>query len=404
MGNLYIWFATATERREFVLRLLEIPRLAKRNGTKKAEKEHRKLVEDLAECLALLDSGKTKSPYFNLHKRYYNGVIPTYETKQFTRPWDPPIVFMKGFRQLYTQNSYAFRPGKWLVLQFRATKEAMERYNWVLGQIPKERLGRNVPLPPSYFARKKLEWAKEFLSRKHSLTPGELQKVYSELNGVQAEYPEVFNGDDAYLWEQLAFGFNSYGQIKQAEACLRIQAGLQPTKSDSFLNLGVFLTGYGLYQSAIAAYQEGLKRAPQCEFLNYNLASLASFLGRDALAQSALNQAMIANPERGLNFFAKGALCLEKEQYEMAIKYFRQAIDLTEGEEWQSLRIDCMINEGFANLKLGKYDRAIELLQRANSLDADRTKTHELLAECYKQQGEEWFWRWHLKRVQQLKK
>lgn len=134
------------------------------------------------------------------------------------------------------------------------------------------------------------------------------------------------------------------------------------------------------------------------------LASLASFLGRDALAQSALNQAMITNPERGLNLYAKGALCLEKEQYEMAIKYFRQAIDLTKGEEWESLKIDCLIDEGFANLKLGGCDRAIEHLQRANSLDVDRTKTHELLAECYKHQGEEWLWRWHLKRVQQLKK
>lgn len=115
---------------------------------------------------------------------------------------------------------------------------------------------------------------------------------------------------------------------------------MQPKKSDAFLNLGVFFTDKGLYESAIAAYQEGLKRTPKCEFLNYNLATLAGFLGLDALAQSALNQAMVTNPSRGLNLSTKGA-----------------------------------------------------------PLNPDSVRTHQLLVQCYKKQGEEWLARWHLKQA-----
>lgn len=399
MGNLYIWFASVTERRDFVLQLLEIPELAEQNGTTKKEREK---LEDLALHLDLLDAGKTKSPYYNLHKRYYNARISRYERQTFTQPWDLPVVFMKGLRQLYTQNSYAFRPGKWLVLQFRATKEAAKLYRWVVHQIPKERIGRSIPLPKSYFARKNVEWAKELFAPNHPIKLATLQKMYTRLLRAKVEAPELFKGKTVYLWEQLAFAFNYYGQIKQAEKCLRIQAGLQPKESDAFLNLGVLLAEGGFYAEAIAAYREGLRRTPHCEYLNYNLAQLATFLGREDLAQTAINQAILANPSRGLNLFAKGELCLEKKQYEAAAQYFRQAFALSEDENWRTLRIDCLRNLGLAYLKLDELDQAKETLTQAIALDPDCASSYRLLGECYRELGEEWLARLNLRKAQQL--
>jgi len=51
LSNLYIWFATVTERRDFVLQLLEIRGFAEQNGTTKKEKEQ---LEDLELHLDLL--------------------------------------------------------------------------------------------------------------------------------------------------------------------------------------------------------------------------------------------------------------------------------------------------------------------------------------------------------------
>ncbi len=197
----------------------------------------------------------------------------------------------------------------------------------------------------------------------------------------------------------MAFAFDYYGQFKQAEICLRIQAGLHPKKSDALLNLGVFLTDRGFYEGAVAAYREGLKRTPHCEYLNYNLAKLASFLGREDLAQTAINQAILANPSRGLNLFAKGELCLEKKQYEAATKYFKQAFDLSGDEIWKTLRVDCLRNLGFAYLKLHELDQAKETLTQAIALDPDCGSSYQLLGECYKELDEEWLARLNLRKA-----
>lgn len=251
-------------------------------------------------------------------------------------------------------------------------------------------------------ARKKMEWAEGLFAQNRPLQVRVLQKMYSELLWVKNEVPQLFQGDAVYLWEQLAFAFNYYGQLKQAERCLRIQAELQPDKSDAFLNLGVFLTDAGYYDAAIAAYREGLKRTPHCEFPNYNLAALAGFLGRHELAQAALNEAMVANPSRGLNLLAKGELCLERKQYEAAVQYFQEALDWAREEELPGQQLECLRGLGLAYLKLQQLDQAQKVLEAAVSLDPDCAASHELLTQCHQLQGNQWLFRTHWKRAREL--
>jgi len=250
--------------------------------------------------------------------------------------------------------------------------------------------------------QERVQWAKELLAVDRPLQVSVLQRIYSELLAVKNAAPELFAGDDVYLWEQLAFAFHYHAQIKQAERCLRIQAELQPDKSDAFLNLGVFLTDAGYYDAALAAYQEGLQRTPHCEFLNYNLATLASFLGRHDLAQAALNEALVSNPERGLNQLAKGELCLERKQYETAVKYFQEALNWAREEQLPGQQLECLHNLAFAYLKLQQPQQAQTVLEEALELDPDCAASHELLAKCYKLLGDEWLSRRHLKQAQQL--
>lgn len=261
---------------------------------------------------------------------------------------------------------------------------------------------RNDVLQTKVEASRKLEWVEEVFSQNRPIQLKVLHKVYSELSYVKGEAPELFAGDRVYLWEQLAFAFNYYGQIKQVEKSLRNQAELQPAKSDAFLNLGVFLTDRGFYQEAIAVYKEGLERTPNCEFLNYNLANLARFTGQHKLAEKALNDAMLANPSWGLNLLAKAEHCLEQEQYEMAVQYLEEALPLLQEEEWWSWHQDCLHSMGLALLELNRPEQARGVLLEALALDADCGFCHELLGRCYKQLGEVWLSRVHLKRAKEL--
>ena len=110
-----------------------------------------------------------------------------------------------------------------------------------------------------------------------------------------------------------------------------------------------------------------MKRTPHCEFINYNLASLAAFLGRHELAQSALNEALVANPSRGLNQLAKGQLSMEREQYEPAVQYLQEALDWAREEDLPGQQLECLRSLGFAYLKLKQLDQAEKVLEEAVS-------------------------------------
>lgn len=85
-------------------------------------------------------------------------------------------------------------------------------------------------------------------------------------------------------------------------------------------------------------------------------------MGRDIQAQSALNKAMLTNPNRGINYFSKGEICMEKKQYQAAIEYFLQAAKYCGEEGWEDTKIASMRNIGNAYMQLDDYNKALPML------------------------------------------
>ena len=138
MPNLYIWFESVEERRAFVMELLEIPEIVPHNNSKQARQEAARRKKHLDGYIALLESSKTSSPYYSLHKRVNDALSPEAVDESELEPWSELAVFAKGFRQVYVQNSYMKRPGKWLVIDFRNTNTGLQRLQWVLQRIPRK--------------------------------------------------------------------------------------------------------------------------------------------------------------------------------------------------------------------------------------------------------------------------
>lgn len=396
MKNLYVWFANAQERRAFVIELLEIQTERQRNGTET-------LPNAWEESLAGLEKGKTFSPYYNLYRRYYFARLPEEEELK-AQPWDGAAVFEQGFRQLYTQKSYCHRPGNWLVIQFRNTDKAKKRHQWVLKTIPEERIGTNVPLPRSSRAKLKVRWVEEVFAYTKQLSMQLLLEMQDALNYAKKENPKLFRGDRVYLWERLAFEFYDHHHLQKAEECLRIQASLQPNKTDAYLNLGSFLSSYGMEHAAIKVYKEGLAVDPHCEFLNYNLGVLYHSMGWTGQAQAALNEATLANPDRIYSYFARGEICLEKEQYEAAIWFFQKTLELYTEEDGESIRITSLRYLGEAYMKLGHFEKALEKLTDAIMLDPHDELAQMYLATCYTKLGDGDRSLWHARKALQLSK
>jgi len=333
------------------------------------------LKEDLNLAIWKFEAGKTKSPWYQLHRTFYYGRVP--DSDHSILPWSKEAVFEKGFRSIYAQESYYFRPGFWLVLKFRETKAAGEKYRWVLKQIPESRMNTNVPVPPSVMLKWKLLWVEKALSEVTFLTglegkyPG---KCLEYLNDIKASEPELFKkGDNVYLWERLAFAFEARGRLQDAEYCLRTQAEFQPGCADAFLNLGNFFHQRGMIQKAVAAYEEGLQENPNDEFIFSNLSSLYIEEGKKNPALKMINQAILENPTRGLNFKLKGDIHLERQEYEAAISRYSHAIKLFDGD-WKNMKIETYGLLAGIHKILGNYNAALAVLQEALSFDENNVQ------------------------------
>lgn len=99
MANLYVWFGNETERREFVMELLELKPAAPTGRSRKATKVADSLQQSLDSAILEFESGRTKSPWYQLHRIFYNGRVP--QVSHRISPWAKEAVFEKlpGFTE-----------------------------------------------------------------------------------------------------------------------------------------------------------------------------------------------------------------------------------------------------------------------------------------------------------------
>ncbi len=372
MANLYVWFETAEQRRAFVMHMLSIADIVPRNGSKTAAREAEKQRQELQECLGCLDAGATHSPYYRLYRNYYMNQVPATIDRRRLQPWHPLAVYEKGFRQIYTQRRYCHRPGHWLVLDFRRSKAGWAMRCWVESSVPVEDLGTNVPLPEGVRARWYLEYADRVLE-KSALAREALDELLAGLINVKAAYPDLFSGSSVYAWERLAFQFFGRGDLKTAAFCLRQQAELQPKSSEAYLNLGSFYMAEGRIGEAVNAFTAGLRIEPDDEFLAHNLAAAYAELGSIRQAARSANDAVLANPERGLNHKLKADLHCKQGQWHAGLAHYRYAAERIDDEGWSAIKAECY--DGIAAIQrhfgaVREAERAEKLAERCRTTDA----------------------------------
>ena len=402
--NLYIWFESVEERRALVMELLEIPEIVPHNNSKQARQEAARRKKHLDGYIALLESSKTSSPYYSLHKRVNDALSPEAVDESELEPWSELAVFAKGFRQVYVQNSYMKRPGKWLVIDFRNTNTGLQRLQWVLQRIPEERIGTNVPLPKSVSIQRKLAQAKKILQTggQRRLKISELNLVLKLLQTVKQSNPRLFSGERAYLWEELAFAYYDHHNLQKAEYCLRELADLMPGSSEPYINLGAFFISEGMINRAIMAYKEGLAINPNDEYLYFNLASLYASIGAYRKADAMMNNAILNNPDRGLNYMFKAELALERDQYEAAVQNYQHALELLTGEYWIEMRKSCYMQLAVALMHLKRYEECARAIEELIALSPDYGDAYVLLARCSHEMGNHDLAKWYAKKAEQL--
>ncbi|MFB5066141.1 MAG: tetratricopeptide repeat protein [Candidatus Wallacebacter cryptica] len=254
------------------------------------------------------------------------------------------------------------------------------------------------------WARRKLEQAEKILSlsAERELTMQELNLVLELLEEIKRHHPDLFQGENTYLWEELAFAYYNLHHIGRAERCLRVLAELIPDSSEPFINLGAFFLNEGLIDRAINAYLEGLAVNPDDEYLCFNLASLYASIGAYRKADSVMNKAVLANPTRALTHMLKGDIAAERGLFELAAHSYEHALELMEDDCWIEMRRNCYFKLAAALMHLGHYERCILTIEKLITVYFDCcSDVYLILARCYQKLGNPDLTRWYAKKAEQ---
>lgn len=385
MANIYIWFQYKAERRKFAKTLIEMN--TETEKVKRKAKVKNKKEEVSSMHLDLMEAGKTKSPYYNLHKKFYFGRVP--EANQKLSPYNPIEVFKNGFRSIYYQNSYMYRPGNWLVIQLRKTNKAFKIKEWIMEVIPKERIGTNVPIPKEVLSKWKMEHVdKSLISLENNNFSKEkrsnmLKNNMKLLKEALEDNTDLFKGETIFLWERLGFEFYGLGELNNMEECLRIQADLQPGIADAFLNMGVFYNGYGFMQKALDVYIEGLQINPNDECIYYNVSSMLSEEGYWDYGFKMIEEAIKINQDRAINYMLKGDICYYKKEYKESIEAYEQSFNNIVENDFKEFLMEPLNNYITACRELDIIQKIKILLENEYLFDKEDVKTLIKLSNIY---------------------
>ncbi len=213
-------------------------------------------------------------------------------------------------------------------------------------------------------------------------TTARLRLAHRLLQSVRESAPELFIGQRVYLWERLADFYFHLEDIRQMEACLRIQASLQPGSSDAYLNLGYYLDRAGLKQQAVEAYWEGLAIDPDDQYIIYNLAELHRGAGEQEEAIAILDQAIAHSSNPATLLKVKGDILLQWGQFLLAAMAYQLALERLD-RAWDALRLEIYLRLSTCHQRDGSLPQAVRALEQGLQIDAENSVIlHELTRWC----------------------
>lgn len=353
MSNIYICFSTKEEKDEFILDFLNLkPMLNGSDNIRRSNKEKLFIQKGIRDLITNVESGFFR----RLYRHYPGGHIP--DNIDTSIPWTFPGLFAQGIRSIFVQSSYMNRPGIWLGIDLRSTSVGKIKRHWILENVPKSKIGLNVPLPESYILKQKLEIIRQIISAKNPCPHAE--KALEYLLEIKEKQPSMFKGNNVFLWEDMARIFDSMDLLEKAVFCFETQAELMPGCSNPYLNLGVLYKGRGFLGRAIDAYNKGLDVNPNDEYIFYNLSSLFMQNGIYDIAMKRVNSAILENPSRGLNYYLKGDIHFNRHEYDSAIISYEWALTLFDGQ-WKYSSNECLQKLAVSYERIGNKEQATKL-------------------------------------------
>ncbi len=158
-----------------------------------------------------------------------------------------------------------------------------------------------------------------------------------------------------------------------------------PTSTIALNNLGLIYAEQGMYDKALALYQQLLDYAPHQDRVERVYVNIGSaYLGKGMFDEAidSYQTALETNPEYVEAYLGLGKVSQQVGQYRQAIQIYESALELNPRNEVIYTRL------GNVYFVQGKYDEALRYYQRAHELNPVSIAAYNAMGLCYAAQGD----------------
>jgi tetratricopeptide (TPR) repeat protein len=179
----------------------------------------------------------------------------------------------------------------------------------------------------------------------------------------------------------LALALAKNGGADEAERQLNAWLQQDPNNAGIYMALGVAYTSAGKSAQAAAAFQKATELQPESSdaHLNFGMALILQFDRKDGLHE--LKEAVRLNPQSAAAHSSLGHFYFEEGSYDDAQWEFGIATRL------QPTLEDAYYFWALVERQTDNYGKAVELLQKAVTLNPNNANTQFLLGQCFEKQG-----------------
>lgn len=174
----------------------------------------------------------------------------------------------------------------------------------------------------------------------------------------------------------LDMGFDSMA-LKQ----LNFLSKAFPEDANLHFNMGICFEKLKLFKFALNSYKKAVELKGEPDFI-YNLALAYENLEMDDDAMIEFKRVICAEPDDSNSFFCIGCLFEKRQEFEMAIKCFKKAVELNYGDYIAHFRLANMYSV------TGQEDFAVEEYKKVIKLSSDYSWAYFNLGQIFYKRGD----------------
>ncbi len=194
--------------------------------------------------------------------------------------------------------------------------------------------------------------------------------------------------EDVESWNSLGDVYLAMAQYQEAGQAYRQAIKLDPDYAWPYHSLGLISTDHGAHQPALTLYRQAIERHEddRSKAISWNkLGDTHLVLENPKEAERAYQQAVELAPDYAWPYHSLGVICRQRDEYEPALSFYRQAIERypkdhekSEALSWNGL--------GDVYQALNRLEEAIKAYRRAGKLDTILAAPWRSLGNIYRTQ------------------